>query len=51
MELRHGREIAQVHVDFEHGHFEDSMTVAHQFEKGIGHGHSETHDAWHNEIG
>jgi hypothetical protein len=36
MELRHGREIAEVHVDFEHGHVEDSMTVAPQFEKRIG---------------
>jgi hypothetical protein len=36
MELRHGRELAQTDRDFPNGHLEDSMTVASQFEKGIG---------------
>jgi hypothetical protein len=36
MELRYGREIAHAHVDFEHGHVKDSMTVAPQFETGFG---------------
>jgi hypothetical protein len=39
MELRHRREIANVHVYVENGHVEDSMTVAPQFEKGFGPGH------------